>query len=367
MIPNKLSPFGYENPPAELKNPVDAYDLARMEGQGSKIVAITEDGWYRCVSAGAKGADGKNSGGNGGRINVRLYLRKEWGAYLSASSGKTNGAGAALKEKYGTGNGGSTSDGKNDNTGMTSGHLGGGGYSGWYSRSGGGGGGALGNGGGGAYKGGAGGGGAAIIIYDRTNDFYGWNTAEPYYYTKLRNPNVGDQIYDGNRNPIAGMVVGATTTSGNYIGSIQISKDGVLQSAIAVNDNAPDVYQGWLMQEDWKYLVLASGGGGGCGDDGSNRRGGAGGGAGTKGGNNTYSSSYVGGSGGYTGVKSADKSETAKDGTNTGGAYAAGVAGVGNVFDVRVPEKPVLVKDIIDRDARTSTTGLAVIIRQVEA
>ena len=366
MIPNKLNPIGYDKPPLPLKNPTNGEDVMRQSGTGTQIRIIPEDGWYKCIARGAAGSSGDGAGGAGGGINVRLYLRKEWGLWACASTAAANGgAGGKLAQKYGTGNGGAG----NSDYGSTSGTkstLGGGGAGGAYGRSGGGGGGAIGNGGPKAYRGGDGGGGGAIVIYDRTKDLYGWGTSEPYYYTEVRNPAVGGQIFDGNHKPIKGMTVGATTTSGNYVSAIRILKDGVLQSSISVNDSAPDYYAGWLYQEMWKYLILASGGGGGPGNENNNRRGGAGGGAGTNGGKNTGTGGGAG-AGGYTGIKSYDLSATAKNGTDTGGAYAAGRAGVGNAFDVRTPEKPVLIKDVIDRNTHNSTTGTVVVIKQVEA
>lgn len=110
-------------------------------------------------------------------------------------------------------------------------------------------------------------------------------------------------------------------------------------------------------QSGWQYLVLASGGGGGCGNENSNRSGGASGGAGTNGGKQTRAN-LAGGTGGYTGVKSADGSKTAANGLQTAGSYSSGRAGVGNAFDVR-RSTPVWIGGYTNNNS--STTGACVI------
>lgn len=346
MLPHNLNPFGIARKPKPIPDPVITL-VASVSGAQNSIY-YADKGWYRLVARAASGSNGDSAGGAGGRMQYDVYLKERYNILLWSAAAANCGAPSAIKG----GNGG-----VQDGSWPTAGVLGGGGFQGYYGRSGGGGGGAAGNGGSGNYRAGAGGGGAGVIVYKPIGDInvFSKEDGSANFFSRYRYPKPGDVglNYDGTY-PEPGyenIVVGYNAETDEITVRLYIGVETVFKYNPSSEFTKKTAYTN---QENWLYLVLASGGGGACGNENSSRSGGASGGAGTNGGKQTQAN-LAGGTGNFAGVKSKDNKYTAVNGIATAGSYSAGRPGVGNAFDVSTGT-PILLSNAYT-NSHASTTG----------
>lgn len=313
---------------APLTNPIQGAALVDISGNTNYDFTAPHSGWYRLVVASAAGTTAANryAPGQGALISHDIYLLTGARLICWAPAGAVSGAPAVLKGGDGAINAGYNAHGKD-------GKLGGGGASGGTD-SGYGGAGAAGDGlNGDNWNNGSSGAGAGIIIY-QGEDFYQWGED---FYTKKRNPQIGDTLYDSDGNVIDWEITAYDSTEDT------ITACPANESECQTISYKQTIFA-YSKEENWLLLLLCGGGGGNCGDNGDYRTGGGGGGAGGDGGFTNWAS---GGTGGYSSLAGIEQG-------GSSGRYGAGGNGAGNVIDVSDPDNKFVVKNrTYTNDSRT--------------